>query len=411
MKIFENVDRFLTKQKEHMLRLDEAEGLRKREDSGYDFSLKEENTGRRIGMREILYENTIQWIRSEASKILLPEMMQLSMPGVLNEDVMTTAFPTFTTSLLPAVRRIYSQLMAMQLVSVQPQMGPTGYIWWMDFVYGTAINTNAPAKGDRIGDADYPTYSDSYEKGPINDLEMTLKKKPITATTKKLKAGWTLEAQQDLNSQWKLDIWTELQPEVINQIAREIDRNLISLMLAGAGAGNVNWNANGYLSEDIKYTMMRKAYDESLYNAVIDAGAKIFKHKFVQPNWLLMNGDTFTRFAKMDKFMADPNLGPDQMSQIGWRYEGVLAGKYKIYVDPWFVDNKILLGYRGTDWKYACAYYAPYVPIFLSEEYIVNGDFTQRARGAMTRSFSGVIPDSDTDPLNYGLATVSINQS
>lgn len=411
MNLFENVDRFLQRQKAHMLQLDEAEGLRKREDSGQDFAMTEQGTGRRIGMREILYENTIQWIRSEQQKLLLPEMMQLNLPGVLKEDTLSTAIATFTTSLLPAVRRIYSRMLAMELVSVQPMMGPTGYVYWLDHTYGTAVNTNQPTAGDRLDKAIWSGYSNSSEQGAIRDINMTLKKLAITASTKKLKASWTMETQQDLNSQWKLDLWSELQPEVINQIAREVDQILIGLMLAGAGAGNVDWNANGYLTDDAKLTYAKKAYDETLYNAIVDASAKVFKLKYIKPNWLLMNGDTFARFEKMEKFTADPSITPDQQSSIGWRYEGTLAGKYRVYVDPWFTDNKILLGYRGGDWKYACAFYAPYVPIFMSEEYIVSNDFTQRARGAMTRYHAGVIPESDSDPLNYGLATVTITLS
>jgi hypothetical protein len=144
---------------------------------------------------------------------------------------------------------------------------------------------------------------------------------------------------------------------------------------------------------------------------VTDCATSIFKKKYIWPNWILMNADTFARIAKLEKFAADPTITPDQTAQIGWRYEGVLGGKYKVYVDPWFTDNKMLMGFRGADWKYACGYYAPYIPIFLSEEYIVGDDFTQRARGGMTRSKTGVIPESATDATNLGLGTVTITQS
>ena len=411
MNLFENVNSFLAKQKQEMMKLDEAEGQHAREENGRDFAAKDKVTGRIIGMREMLYENTLQWIVSEADGILFPEMFRLAQPGVLKEDTLSTAISTFTTSLLPAVRRIYSRMLAMELVSVQPLSGPSGYIYWLDHTYGTAVNTNQPTKGDRLDQKVWKDYSNSSEKGTIRDIDFQLKSLAIVAGTKKLKAGWTKEIQQDLASQWKLDIWGELQPQVIDQIGREIDRQILAALLAGAGAGNVDWNANGYLTEDAKYTFMKKQYDETIYNAIADAAVKIYKRKYIQPNWLIMNADTFVRFEKLDRFTADPNLTPDQNSQIGWRYEGILAGKYKVYVDPLFDDNVILLGYRGADWKYACGYYAPYIPVFLSEEYLVDGDFSQRARGAMTRYKAGVVPESDSDPLNYGLATVTITQS
>jgi len=406
--MFENIKKFLVAQKAEMMRLDRAEGLTAREDRGFDFSLTSKEGNVRMGMREMLYNNTISWIMSESNGVLMKESMLLNQPGVLKEDTLTTGIAAFTTSLLPAVRRIYSRLLAMELITVQPLTSPTGYIYFLDHTFGT---TGGGAQADqRLDSYQHNAYADSSEKGTIRDINFQLKKKLVETEIKKLKATWTLEAAQDLNSQWKLDLWSELQPQLIDEIAREIDSKVIAALLAGAGAGDTEWNANGYLNDD-KTTMDRRAYRETLYEAVEDSATLIFNKKFVRPNWLLMNGDTFSRLAKLEKFNADPSVTPDQQSMIGWRFEGTLAGKYKVYVDPWFTANKILLGFRGNDWKYACGFYAPYVPVFLSEEYIVADDFTQRARGAMSRYAYGVLPESDADPLNYGMATVTITQS
>jgi hypothetical protein len=409
--MFENIKKFLLAQKAELMRLDEAEGFKRREDRGFDFSLTDKDTGVRRGMREILYDNTIAWIGSEMKGVLFKEALSLNQPGVLHEETLTTGIATFTTALLPAVRRIYSRLLAMELISVQPLSGPSGYMYWLDHLYGT--NKGTVHIGDRLDKEQEKTFADSSEKGAISEVNFQLKKKLVETEIKKLKAIWTLESQQDLSSQWKLDLWGELQPQVIDEIAREIDQKIMVALLAGNGAGNTDWNANGYLTDD-KTTIEKRAYRETLYEAVAESASKIFKKKYVYPNWLLMDGDTFTRIAKLERFTADPTTTPDQQSMIGWRYEGILAGKYKVYVDPWFTANKILMGFRGADWKYAVGYYAPYIPVFLSEEYIVNDDFTQRARGAMSRYAYGVIPESEAsgaDEKNNGLATVSITQS
>jgi hypothetical protein len=406
--MFENIKKFLVAQKAEMMRLDKAEGLTTREDRGFDFSLTNKETGVRKGMREMLYDNTINWLASEAQGVLFKETLALSQPGMLKEDTLTTGISTFTTSLLPAVRRIYSRLLAMELITVQPLTGPSGYIYFLDHLYGT--NGGGATAGTRLDKYHHSAYADSDEQGTIRDINFQLKSKLVETEIKKLKATWSLEAAQDLNSQWKLDLWSELQPQVIDEIAREIDAKIIAALLAGAGAGDTEWNANGYLSDD-KTTTDRRAYRETLYEAIEDSATLIFNQKFVRPNWLLMDGDTFSRLSKLEKFNADPSVTPDMQSMIGWRYEGTLAGKYKVYVDPWFTANKILLGFRGNDWKYACGFYAPYVPVFLSEEYIVSDDFTQRARGAMSRYAYGVLPESTTDAKNYGLATVTITQS
>lgn len=407
--MFENIQKFLNAQKAEMMRLDKAEGQTAREERGFDFSLTDKNTGARKGMREMLYDNTIAWIMSECRGVLKDEVFHLNQPGVLKEDTLTTGISAFTTSLLPAVRRIYSRLLAMELVSVQPLSTPAGYIYYLDHTFGTS--GGGATVNQRLDQYRYSGYGDSSEQGTIRDINFQLKSKLVSTEIKKLKATWTLEAAQDLNSQWKLDLWSELQPQLIDEIAREIDAKIVAALLAGAGAGDTEWNANGYLTDD-KTTLDRRAYRQTLYEAIQDSATLIFNKKFVYPNWLLMNGDTFSRVAKLENFNADPNITPDQQTMIGWRYEGTLAGKYKVYVDPWFTDNKILMGFRGTDWKYAVGYYSPFVPVFLSEEYIVSDDFTQRARGAMSRYAYGVLPETHDGAVeNYGLATVTITLS
>jgi hypothetical protein len=405
----ENIKRFLVAQKAEMKRLDEAEGLSAREERGFDFSLVDKETGVRKGGREILYDNTINWLLSEQNGILFKESLALGQKGVLNESTLSTAISTFTTSLLPAVRRIYSRLLAMELISVQPLAGPSGYIYYLDHLYGTT--GGGATAGQRLDEYSNSGYADSTEAGTIREINFQLKSKLVETEIKKLKAVWTLESSQDLSSQWKLDLWSELQPQLIDEIIREIDAKILAALLAGAGAGNTNWNANGYLGDD-KSTIERRAYRETLYEAIEESAGKVFKKKFVRPNWLVMDGDTFTRLTKLERWSADPSTTPDQQSMIGWRYEGTLAGKYKVYVDPWFTANKILMGFRGADWKYAVGFYSPYVPVFLSEEYIVNDDFSQRARGAMSRYAYGIIPEAHTgSTVNNGLATVTITSS
>jgi len=405
--MFPKIERFLTLQKAEMMRLDEAEGFKKKEDSGFNFSHIGED-GVKRGLREILYDNMIHWILKDGVKnVLVKEFASLSQPGALNEETLTTSFPAFTTSLLPLVRRIYSKLMAMELVSVQPLSAPTGYIYWLDHLFGS--NVGSVHVGDRMDLEQEKIFADSSEKGAISEMNVRLQKKLIETETKKLKSVWTLEAAQDLQATRGLDMWGELQPRLADEIIREIDSKLLDELLAQV-AYNTDWNMNGYLADD-KSTIERKAYRETIYDAIATVAGKIFKRKYVYPNWLLMDGDTFTYISKLNKFAADPAIDQNRPIEAGWRYEGILAQKYKVYVDPWFTAHKILMGFRSNSWKYAVGYYAPFIPLLVSEEYIVGGDFTVKARGMMSRYAFGAIGDSESDDKNYGLGSVTLTSS
>lgn len=415
---------FLENQKKRLLEMDGGDPsnsyLNTREMSGFDYVQENEDTGERRGVRQIIYDNTIGWMLSRSGRQSLRfDMEQLSEDKAISEDTLTTNISTFTTALLPLIRRIYSSLIAMDLVSVQPLSGPTGYLYWLDHIFTSTVSADSITGGTtRLDQVKAEVYSDRpagvdgdrevIEACTIREIQLRLQKKLIEVTTKKLKGDWSIEAEQDLSSQWKLNLENELMPAIGEEIVREIDSQILAALL-GAVASNTNWNANGYLAADSN-TLYRKAYDQTLWDAVVDANTNIFNAFFLNANWMVMNGSTFARFQKLEQYNADPLATGEQASTYR-RYVGVLANQYKIYVDPFFTANTILMGVRGTDWKRAVGYYSPYIPLFMSEKYIINDDFTQFARGAMTRYAYGFLPHTPTGTTNNGLAKITITSS
>jgi hypothetical protein len=402
--MFEKIGSFLQNQKQRMLDLDEKAGMLDRERRGFDFP----------NSRQILYENTINWLMSPKNRlgILGSETQILSHPGVISEDTLSTSIATFTTALLPAVRRIYSQMIGMELVSLQPLKGPTGKIYWIDHTFGTAVNTNQPTAGDRMDNVRYRTYGDGSEQGSMRDVNFSLTSKDISTVEKKLRAKWTLEAEQDLSSQWGLDLESELVPEVANEIIREVDGMIIYALYNGAGAGNVNWNTTGYLAGDTTSTD-QKAYKQTLFEAIVEADWLIYAARYMHADWIVCGTTFASRLEKLDEYKSTRGTTPNEL-QVGRYLIGTVDNRWKVYIDPWTMPaNVALLGTRGTSWKEAVAYYSPYIPLFTSDKYIVNDDFTQQQRGVMSRFAYGVIPETSTQsPVkSNGLATVTLTTS
>lgn len=411
--MYDKVQQFLINQKNRLLAMDGAseksEWLTEKEASGRHFVSRAKG-GAPKGMMNILYENTIEWILAEARGVLRMEFMDLMAPGAISEDSLSTSFSTFTTSLLPAVRRVYANLIAMELVSVQPLTGPSGYIYWLDHTYNTTFDT--VHAGDRLDEESTEGYAAGSEQGTIQEINFQLKSKLISSVSQKLKADWTIEGEQDLRSQWKLDLEGEIMPEVANELVRETDRRIITALFNGA-ANNVNWNYNGFLAGDTTLgTWGQKAYKETLYEAIIDANNYIFKKKYVNADWIVMDPDTYARVQKLSQFTIDP-LAINQQVSMGRLFVGTISNMFKVYVDPFRSANKMLLGIKGTDWKKAVAYYSPYIPLFMSDKYIIGDDFTQFSRGVMSRYAYGVLPEAyDQSPVkNNGLATVTLTSS
>jgi len=401
--MFEKIGSFLNLQKERMLVLDEKEGILDRERRGFDFP----------GSRKTLYENAVKWLMDSKTRLeyLGAETQMLQYPGVISEDTTTSAIATFTTALLPAVRRIYSQMIGMDLVSLQPLNGPTGLIYWIDHVFGTAVD-GAPALDDRLDQYRYRTYGVSSEKAAIKEVSFKLTSKSVSTIEYKLKTMFTLEAEQDLRSQWNLDLESELMPQVSQEIVREIDGLIIYALYNGAGAGNVTWNTTGYLAGDTA-SQDRKAYRETLFEAIVEADWLIYAKKFRHSDWIVCGTTAAARLEKLDEFKSSRGSTPSEL-QIGRYLIGSLDNRWKVFIDPWTIPaTTMLLGIRGTGWQDAVAYYSPYIPLFTSDRYHVGEDFSQQQRGVMCRFAYGILPEAyDQTPVkNNGLATVTLTTS
>lgn len=410
---FELIAKFLENQKRHMVMLDDASGANTNSRLGKEWSRKDA-TGRRISLREQLYQNTVDWIKSESGPkgVLFNEMMILSQPGLLKEDTLSTDITTFTTSLLPGIRRMFNNLYAMDLVSVQPLTGPSGYIWFLQKLFSDNYGQEGiTGETTELQDARTKDYAVSGEKGTIRKIQLALKKQLIETGIRKLGADWTIESEQDMKSQWKLDVEAELTPELIDELGREIDHSIIRALRQGV-AHTVQFDPTAYPQYD-RSTVERDAYRKGIYKAIVDARAWVFQNKPGVDRggvdwWLVMNGYTYAMIEKLEQFVASHPTA-DQSGAIGqFRNAGTLANLYKVYVDPGFANDEILLGIKG-DWKMSVGYYAPYIPLFLSEKYIINDDFTQFRRGAMCRDKIGIVPEKyQQQSTNNGLVLINL---
>ena len=76
----------------------------------------------------------------------------------------------------------------------------------------------------------------------IPEIDIKVDSVAITAVTKKLKAKWTPELGQDLNAYHNLDAEVELTSILSEQIALEIDQEILEDLIKGAEAGKFYWS-------------------------------------------------------------------------------------------------------------------------------------------------------------------------
>lgn len=239
------------------------------------------------------------------------------------------------------------------------------------------FNMNAaPANGATIT-VDYTANTEGQDYVPEIDFNIT--DSDIGTESKKLKARWTIESQQDLMAYHGLDAEVELTGMLGDEIGREIDRMIVNDLLTHASAGNVNWLA----SKPVGFDGSLKEYNETLFHAILDASTLIFKKRLREANFIVAGVDFCSRMEKINSFRYAAGVEGGTMV-TGMHVFGTLSNKFNIIKDPMMPNNKALVGYKGSSWMETGYVYAPYVPLFTTPTFMHPKDFTP-TRGVMSR--------------------------
>jgi hypothetical protein len=246
----------------------------------------------------------------------------------------------------------------------------------------------------------------------IPEIDIKVNSTAITAQTKKLKAKWTPELGQDLNAYHNLDAEVELTSILSEQIALEIDREILADLVNGATAATRYWsrapglfvdsegNELGASSAAPDFTGTVSEWYETLVETVNDVSAQIHRKT-------LRGGANFVvcspEVANILEFTAGFRASvthDDEKGSIGALRVGSLSKKFDIIVDPYFPRNVLLVGRRGASFLESGYVYAPYVPLQTTPTIFGPEDFVPR-KGVMTRYAKKMVR-----PDMYGLVIV-----
>jgi hypothetical protein len=235
----------------------------------------------------------------------------------------------------------------------------------------------------------------------------------ITATTKKLKAKWTPELGQDLNAYHNLDAEVELTSILSEQIALEIDRELLSELVNGATAATYYWSRSpglfvnkvtgqelGASSAAPDFTGTVSEWYETLIETINDVSAQIhLKTLRGGANYIVCGPEVANILEFTSGFRANVTADADK-GEIGAVKVGALSRKFDVIVDPYFPRNAILVGRKGGSFLESGFVYAPYVPLQTTPTIFGVEDFVPR-KGVMTRYGKKMVR-----PDMYGLVIV-----
>jgi hypothetical protein len=227
-------------------------------------------------------------------------------------------------------------------------------------------------------------YEDLEFEDKIGEVSFDLESVTVSVTERKLRAQWSPELAQDVAAFHNIDAEAELTALLSEQVAAEIDREILRDLRKGA-AWNLRWDYNGWrrLSATTSYT--QKDWNQTLITAINQLSAQIHKSTLRGgANWIVVSSEVSAIFDDLEYFHVS-NASPDQdQYNMGIERVGTLSGRYQVYRDPYFPANQVLIGHKGTSLLDTGYIYAPYVPLQLTPTMYNPFNFTP-IKGIMTR--------------------------
>jgi hypothetical protein len=204
----------------------------------------------------------------------------------------------------------------------------------------------------------------------FNEMAFSIEKVAVTAVSRALKAEYTMELAQDLKAIHGLDAETELSnilsSEILSEINREVVRTINYSAVAGAttnvttaGTFDLDTDSNGRWSvEKFKGLMFQIERDANEIGKATRRG---------KGNVMITSSDVASALQMAGVLDYAPALSNSlQVDDTGNTFAGVLNGRIKVYIDPYFSDaanNYYTIGYKGTSSFDAGLFYCPYVPL------------------------------------------------
>jgi hypothetical protein len=228
-------------------------------------------------------------------------------------------------------------------------------------------------------------YQELEFEDRIGEVSFNLESVTVSVTERKLRAQWSPELAQDVAAFHNIDAEAELTALLSEQVAAEIDREILRDLRKGA-AWTLRWDYNGWKrlnNQSTPYT--QKDWNQTLITAINQISAQIHKSTLRGgANWIVVSSEVSAIFDDLQYFHVS-NAAPEQdQYNMGIERVGTLAGRYQVYRDPYFPANTVLLGHKGTSLLDTGYIYAPYVPLQLTPTMYNPFNFTP-IKGIMTR--------------------------
>ena len=207
----------------------------------------------------------------------------------------------------------------------------------------------------------------SLEENQINPtVRFEVEKIRFTTVDRRISAEWTINMEQDVKALFDVALQSEFVNIIGEQIALDIDREIINALIATNSALNPSTHTKTFdLNPPTTFPYGRKAWYENMIPTLNDLSAQIYNSSLMGPaNTLACNPLDAAVFESLNTFEYTGTSTDN--GDVGYRSATVTGGKWKILISSVVPQGSVIAKYRSNDLSRAAYVYAPYVPALLS---------------------------------------------
>lgn len=358
--------------------------------------LKEAETKRAFTSKErslaVMIENQL----TKAQHKVSPDKVAFLMEAAPATN--TSAAANYDPVLIKMLRRALPNLIAYDIIGVQPMNMPTGLIFFQKARYSTPTGTealkdeaNTAFAGNKTPtqEGDTPanlmnskTYTvasgmptataEALGDGTTawGEMSFSIEKATVTAKSRALRADYTVEIAQDLKNVHGMEAQALLSDIMSNEILFETNREVLRKMYRVAKKGMAGTTTPGTWSveADSQGRWFQEDAVSLIYALGKDANAINYDIRFGRGNFIIASCNLADALAAAER-LDTSKVAIDDVDGAGNTYVGNV-GRYKVYIDPYIneaEDSFACVGYKGATDLEAGMFYCPYVPLELYE--------------------------------------------
>jgi len=235
-----------------------------------------------------------------------------------------------------------------------------------------AVSITLSAPQTEAAVAVYKFNAEGNTQQPEVNFEITAA--PVQVEDRTLRAKWSPQAMQDMMFQHGVEAEKTFTQEMADIIQREISREVIDTILAGATAGNLTFQKAR--PTDISY----EQHKQQLVDVIVEKSTDIYQKTYRGSGNVIVCGKYAMNIIRTLKtFRPAPNM--NTRKPVGRM--GTLNNDYTVIADIDLAADKVLVGYKGDKFVEAGAVYSPYT-IMLTDA-LLNPDDMKIRKAILSR--------------------------